>query len=108
MSLSRRRFIKTGALAALSAGFIFKGGEALVFGQKSRQVHTDIETVPYEAHKNPILYYKASAFETYVGCTFISRDAPRRSIQTEIVQCIPLESNANAKRTSWRTRETDY
>jgi hypothetical protein len=107
MSLSRRRFIKTGALTALSAGLIFKGGEALVFGQKSRQVHTDIERVPYEAQKNPILYYKASTFEAYVGGTFIGRDALGRPIELELVQSTPYKTNPKTRLTTARTRETE-
>ena len=107
MSLSRRRFIKTGALTALSAGFIFKGGEALVFGQKSRQVHTDIERVPYEAQKNPILYYKASTFEAYVGGTFIGRDALGRPIELELVRSTPYKIDPKTRLTTARTRETE-
>ena len=107
MSLSRRRFIKSGALTALSAGFILKGGEALVFGQKSRQVHTDIERVPYEAQKNPILYYKASTFEAYVGGTFIGRDALGRPIELELVRSTPYKTNPKTRLTLGRTRETE-
>jgi len=108
MSVSRRRFIKSGALTALSAGFLFKGGEALVSGQKSGQVHTTVERrVPAEAQRNPILYYKSSTFESYVGGTFIGRDALGRPIELELVRATPYRPNPRTRITTARTRETE-
>ena len=108
MSLSRRKFIRSGALTALSAGLLLKGGEALVFGQKSRQVHTDIERrVPFAAQRNPILYYNASTFAAYIGGTFIARDALGGPIELELLRSTPYRPNPSIRITTGRTQETE-
>jgi hypothetical protein len=108
MSVSRRKFIKSGTFTALSAGFLFKGGEALVFAQKSSRLHTDIERrIPFAAQRNPILYYNAAAFEASVGSTFIVRDALGAPIQLELLKSTPYKPNPNIRITTGRTQETE-
>ena len=86
MSVSRRKFIKSGALTALSAGLIFKAGEA-VFGQtKAPKRPISRFDVPYEAQQNPILYYNRATFEPYIGGTFIGRDARGRAIELTLLR----------------------
>lgn len=107
MSVSRRKFIKSGALTALSAGLIFKAGES-AFGQK-RVPNRPISRfeVPYEAQQNPILYYNRATFEPYVGGTFIGRDARGRSVELKLVSVKEYKTNTETKITTGKTRMTD-
>jgi hypothetical protein len=107
MSVSRRKFIKSGALTALSTGLIFKAGES-TFGQK-RVPDRPISKfeVPYEAQQNPILYYNRATFEPYVGGTFIGRDARGRSVELKLVSVREYKTNTETKITTGKTRMTD-
>ena len=86
MSVSRRKFIKSGALTALSAGVIFMAAES-AFGQKKapRRPISKFD-VPYEAQQNPILYYDRATFEPYIGGTFIGRDARGRTVELKLLR----------------------
>jgi hypothetical protein len=107
MSVSRRKFIKSGALTALSTGLIIKAGES-AFGQK-RVPDRPISKfeVPYEAQQNPILYYNCATFEPYVGGTFIGRDARGRSVELKLVSVREYKTNTETKITTGKTRMTD-
>lgn len=106
MSVSRRKFMKSGALTALSAGLIFKAGET-AFGQK-RVPDRPISKfeVPYEAQQNPILYYDRATFEPYVGGTFIGRDARGRSVELKLVS-VKEYKPPTTRITTGSTRRTD-
>jgi hypothetical protein len=66
MSVSRRRFLKTGALTAVAVGCA-PGLRA--FGQKSRRPALDFE-IPFEARRDAVFYYTRETFEPYVGGIF--------------------------------------
>lgn len=106
MSLSRRKFIKSGALTALSAGLIFKAGES-AFGQKKapRRPISKFD-VPYEAQQNPILYYDRATFEPYIGGIFMGRDARGRAIELKLLR---VTENKPTSRTITKgsSRETE-
>ncbi len=82
MPISRRNFLRSGTLSVLSAGLVLKSG-VIAFGQGTKRSNLSQITrsavgdfqVPAEAAKNPIIYYKRTTFEPYVGGTFTSRDA---------------------------------
>lgn len=107
MSVSRRKFIKSGALTALSVGLIFKAGES-AFGQK-RVPERPISRfeVPYDAQQNPILYYNRATFEPYVGGTFIGRDARGRSVELRLLRVTEYKSNPRMRLTTGETRNTE-
>lgn len=107
MSVSRRKFIKSGALTALSAGFIFKTAES-VLGQKKVPDKPVLKfEVPYEAQQNPILYYDRATFEPYVGGTFIGRDARGRAIELKLIRVTEYKPNLRERLTTGGTRRTD-
>ena len=107
MSLSRRKFIKSGALTALSAGFMFKAAES-AFGQKKVPDKPVLKfDVPYEAQQNPILYYDRATFEPYVGGTFVGRDARGRAIELKLLRVTEYKSNSTTRITTGTTRQTD-
>ena len=77
MSVSRRKFLSSGAAGALSAGLISTLSNT-TFGQKSGRIRTDLETqIPAEAAANPIIYYTREAFEPCVGSVFQVRAGSR-------------------------------
>lgn len=86
MSVSRRKFIKSGALTALSAGVIFKAAESAFAQKKPLRRAISKFDVPKEAQQNPILYYDRATFEPYVGGTFIGRDARGGAIELELLR----------------------
>lgn len=106
MSVSRRRFIKSGALTALSAGMIFKAGES-AFGQKKAPRPILKFEVPYDAQQNPILYYDRATFEPYVGGTFIGRDARGRTIELRLLRVTEYKPNSRTRITTGESRETE-
>jgi hypothetical protein len=107
MSVSRRKFIKSSALTALSAGLIFKAGES-AFGQKKTPDRPVLKfEVPYEAQQNPILYYTRATFEPYVGGTFIGRDARGRVIEMELLSVKEYKPDAERRITTGGTRKLD-
>lgn len=107
MSLSRRKFIKSGALTALSAGLIFKAGES-AFGQKKKPQRPILRfEVPYQAQQNPILYYDRATFESYVGGTFIGRDARGQTIELKLLSVAEYKPNLKTRISTGGSRETE-
>ena len=107
MSVSRRKFIKSGALTALSAGFLFKTAES-AFGQKKVPDRPVLKfDVPYEAQQNPILYYDRATFEPYIGGIFIGRDARGRAIELRLLSVTEYKPNLRVRITTGATRRTD-
>jgi hypothetical protein len=92
MPISRRNFLRSGTISVLSAGLVLKSG-VLAFGQGTKRSNLSQITrtaagdyqVPAEAAQNPIIYYKRTTFEPYVGGTFTSRDARGRAIPMTLV-----------------------
>jgi len=107
MSVSRRKFIKSGALTALTAGVIFTAAES-AFGQK-KQPRRPVSKfdVPVEAQQNPVLYYDRATFEPYIGGTFIGRDARGRAIELKLVSVTEFKAKARPTITTGATRETE-
>jgi uncharacterized protein DUF6916 len=107
MSVSRRKFIKSGALTALSAGLIFEAAES-AFGQKRMPERPILKfEVPYEAQQNPILYYNRATFEPYVGGTFIGRDARGQTIELKLLRVTEYKPNPRTRITTGGTRLTE-
>ncbi|MCM3905169.1 MAG: hypothetical protein ND866_26030 [Pyrinomonadaceae bacterium] len=107
MSVSRRKFIKSGTLTALSASLVFKAAES-AFGQKSKPDRPISKfEVPYEARQNPIIYYDRVTFEPYVGGTFIGRDARGRTIELRLLRVTEYKPNPSTRITTGGTRDTD-
>jgi hypothetical protein len=106
MSVSRRKFIKSGALTALSAGFIFKTADA-AFGQKRVPERPVLKfEVPYDAQQNPILYYNRTTFEAYIGGTFIGRDSRGREVELRLLRVTEYKPRS-LRITTGGTRRTE-
>jgi hypothetical protein len=106
MSVSRRKFLKSGALTALSAGLIFKAAES-AFAQKKVPDRPILKfEVPFEARQNPILYYDRATFEPYIGGIFIGRDARGGPVELRLRSVIEYKPKSAAI-TPGRTRDTE-
>lgn len=114
MSVSRRRFIKSGTLTALTAGFIFKTG-GLALGQNRKPLAPTLDyqnptvdfPIPYEAQQNPVFSYKSSTFEPYVNGIFVARDARGRAIELKLVRVSVYKPARNTRIMTTTARETD-
>lgn len=73
MSVTRRRFLRSGAITVLAAGLVFRPG-VLAFGQDKKGADSAHGfQVPYEAQQNPVFFYTRATFEPYVGGVFQTR-----------------------------------
>ena len=73
MPVTRRSFLKAGALTALSAGFLMNpAGLALAQTTTPDRPQEDFR-VPQEAKIDPVFYYKKATFDPYVNTTFRTR-----------------------------------
>jgi uncharacterized protein DUF6916 len=107
MSVSRRKFIKSGTLTALSAGLFFKAAES-AFGQKKTPERPILKfEVPLEAQQNPILYYDRATFEPYIGGTFFGRDARGRRIELKLLRVTDYKPNPRTRIMTAGARSTD-
>ena len=114
MAISRRNFIRSGTLSALSAALILKSG-VLAFGQGTKRSNIvqiartaagDFQ-IPAEAAANPVIYYNRAAFEPYVGGTFTSRDALGNAIQMTLVSVTGYAPSRKTNISLSRPRLTD-
>ena len=71
MPVTRRSFLRAGALTALSAGFLMNP-VGLALAQTSDQSKEDFR-VPQEAKIDPTFYYKKATFDPYLNTTFRAR-----------------------------------
>jgi len=114
MPISRRNFIRSATLSALSAGLILKSGD-LAFGQGTRRSNIsqvprtaagDYQ-IPASAAENPVIYYKRTTFEPYVGGTFTSRDARGSAIQMTLVSVTGYAPARDTRITTSNPRPSD-
>ena len=91
MSFTRRSFLKSGAITALTAGIALNSG-SLVFGQGRRQSNPSLDfKVPFQAQQSPQFYFKRETFQPYVGGIF-RISAGRRTVNAtlqEVRDCAP-------------------
>lgn len=86
MSISRRRFLRSGALGALSAGLILESGQ-LAFGNNS-----DLSFGIPQNTSGPFKYSRAD-FERHVGSTFQTR-LGKSSVDLKLVRLAGYQSSS--------------
>ena len=105
MPVSRRRFLRSGATAALTAAVAFKAAP-LAFGQiGSKPDPTRDFPIPFEAQKSPLISFKRETFEPYVGGTFRVRAGASAADMTlkKVTSC---EVSPRGRKLTKRSRET--
>ena len=108
MSFTRRKFIVSGAAAALVAG-VAMGAGTPAFGQgaKKKSDPTQDFQLPFDAQNTPAFFFKRETFQPYVGGLFTIR-AGAHSIEAthkEVRDCTP--SPKGAALTKGKPRQTD-
>ena len=109
MSISRRLFLRSGALTAAAAGLAL-GANKLALGQKGKLSHPTIEPidgVPYQAQQDTLFYYRRSAFEPCVGSVFQTRGANRKTINLTLLKVTEYKPQAPAGLIIRQARNTD-
>lgn len=121
MSVSRRKFMKSGTLSALSAG-ITLSTFGLGFAQKTKQEGTAVDKksptvdrkipivdrkIPVKAG-DPLGYYTIEAFEPYIGSIFQAPDALGKMVSLTLVSVTPYKPRVkNRPVTKTVVSETD-
>ncbi|MCA1593447.1 MAG: twin-arginine translocation signal domain-containing protein [Acidobacteria bacterium] len=91
MSVTRRSFLKSGAITVLTAGIALNVG-AVAFGQEKQGSNPALDfQIPFQAKQSQTFYFNRETFKPYVGGIFRAR-AGKRSIQmtlTNVRDCTP-------------------
>ncbi len=106
-SPTRRTFLRTGALAAVSAGIALSPAR-LAFGQDTPKHNPsqDFQT-PYEAKLDPVFSYRKATFEPYVGGIFTARGKGGKSVELTLVAVREMRVSAAAKRAAAKSKGTE-
>lgn len=104
--LSRRNFLRTGTLTALSVGLAVGAGRK-VFGQIQKQNPALDFPIPDSVRADPLFHYTRSAFENAVGTSFTSPDARGRNVNLTLVSVKAFTSNPKTRLTTGKPRPTD-
>jgi hypothetical protein len=106
MAISRRFFIKSGALTALAAG-VALSPQARAFGQK-RTMGTSLGVqIPIEAQKEPTYMFTRETFDPYVGSIFQAPNARGKLISLTLLSATSYKASAKTKISTAMARETD-
>jgi hypothetical protein len=101
MLRSRRFFLKSGTLAALTAGLAIKGVHAVLAQSQGEDF-----PIPPEAQRDPLMAYDRSAFEPYVNSIFQVPDAQGRLVSLTLVSVTGYVAK-RAKVTTFSPRPID-
>ena len=98
-SPTRRTFLRTGALAAITAGIALSPAR-LAFGQDTQTPSQDFQT-PYEAKLDPVFSYTKATFDPYVGGVFTARGAGGRTVELTLTAVLaPRTSTTTTSRST--------
>lgn len=79
-SPTRRTFLRTSALAAVSAGIALSSAR-LAFGQDTKPNPSQDFAIPYETKLDPVFSFTKATFDPYVGGVFTARGAGGRRVE---------------------------
>ena len=96
-SPTRRTFLRTGALAAVSAGIALSSAR-LAFGQDTKPNPSQDFAIPYEAKLDPVFSYRKSTFDPYVGGVFTARGIGGRRVTLTLVAVRDMSTPTGTRR----------
>ena len=106
MSVSRRSFLKSGAVSVLAAGIV-AGASAHAFGQQSGRPDPKAEPeLPIEAQRSPLFFFKRETFAPYVGGVFTAR-AGAHSIEMTLKSTRDCTPSAESLKVTKRARASE-
>lgn len=106
MSISRRRFIKSGSLAALAAGVVLNP-QALAFAQSQTQGTSLGFQIPLTAQQQPGYMFTSGTFQPYVGSIFQAPDARGQMISLTLLSVTPYKPATSTKLSTRACRGTE-
>lgn len=107
MPISRRFFMKSGTMTALSAGLFF-GPNLLAFGQKTkRETNTIDRQIPSAARKDLLDYYTRETFEPYIGTNFQARGALGEKVNLTLTKVTAYKPQSKTSITTGKARQTE-
>jgi hypothetical protein len=96
MSVSRRKFMKSGTLTALSAGLTLSSF-GLGFAQKSKQGGPAVDRKLPIKDRDPLGYYTFETFEPYIGSIFQAPNALGKMVSLTLVSVTAYQPRAKTK-----------
>jgi len=86
MSVTRRKFLRSGAITVLSAGLVFRPG-TIALGQdvKRPDAARGLHPIPQQAQHDPVFVYTRATFEPYVGGVFSTRGVGGGTVELTLV-----------------------
>lgn len=104
MSLTRRIFLKSGAMSALAASVLIQPVR-LAFGQSLRPNNPAVDfQIPYEAKTTPVFSYTRETFEPYIGGVFQTRGVGGSTVDLTLVSVHDCSSDAKSQKVTKRAR----
>jgi hypothetical protein len=98
MSITRRTFVRAGAVSALFAGLNLSPAK-LIFAQEKNVPGAGGFTVPYEAKTEAPYYFTHETFVPYLNSTFrISSAAKGAAFDATLVQVFDYQAQARARK----------
>jgi hypothetical protein len=105
-SPTRRTFLRTSALAAISASIALSPAR-LAFGQDTiKQTPSQDFAIPYEAKLDPVFSYRKSTFDPYVGGIFTARGTDGRKVNLTLTAVRAPQAPKTATLTA-KARQTE-
>ncbi len=88
MALSRRKFLKSGILVALSATIPLKIANTAAGQQRSPKPVSPgtVFQVPYESQTDPVYYFKKSTFSPYLNTIFRIHYQPKKVMSLRLIR----------------------
>jgi hypothetical protein len=107
MSLTRRRFIETGTLAAVSAGVVLSSAR-LALGQNAQHgSRTRDFQIPAAAQQDVTANFTYGTFKPYVGDIFQAPNARGRMVSLTLKSVDRYENKATSKITTKAAKQTE-
>lgn len=107
MPISRRFFMKSGTMTALSAGLVFGPG-LLAFGQKpGRETNALDPQIPSKARTDVLNYYTRETFEPYIGSNFQARGARGEKVNLTLTKVTAYKPQPKTRLTTGKARQTE-
>ena len=106
MAISRRRFMKSGTLAAIAASVVLKP-QILALAQRSTLGTSQGYPIPLEAQKQPTYMFTSGTFQPYVGSIFQAPNARGEMVSLKLVSVTPYQPSRATKLSTKSSPETD-
>lgn len=99
MNLSRRKFVRAGAVSALLAGLNLSPAK-LIFAQQKIAPGKGVFAIPYEAKTDAVFYFSHETFTSYLNTSFrIATLAKGVAFDATLVQVFDYQAQARARKT---------